>query len=112
MKKKHEELAEKMVALAKEWSDLFKAYYDKVEQISAEWISVKDRLPEDLKDVLCWDGNDIPPFILCYRQNETWHLSFDPHHTIKGVTYWRYLSPPEDYEEIPDHEIYGDDEKS
>jgi len=76
----------------------------------SEWISVKDRLPEDKVSVLIFvaSENKIHASELCDLHKhglscEDWHLSYDSHEFLgfpkNEVTHWMHLpSPPKDTE--------------
>lgn len=55
----------------------------------AEWISVKDRLPEEEKEVLCYLGNSLAKStVVAFRRRGEWY--FDGW-ICPTVTHWRPL---------------------
>ena len=69
----------------------------------SEWISVKDRLPEE-KDYVYWRADDLF-YVLCYVKNTgRMYLAFkdggywknSDGNRLRGVTHWTQLpTPPE-----------------
>lgn len=58
----------------------------------AEWISVKDRLPEEEKEVLCYLGNALGKgLIVAFRRHGDWY--FDGW-KCPTVTHWMPLPEP------------------
>jgi hypothetical protein len=66
------------------------------------WISVEDRLPDEGKDVLVWDGNlnldKIPIYeIAAYRRFANGNLFISGLYSLQGITHWMPLpEPPKD----------------
>jgi len=65
-----------------------------------EWISVKDRLPENNAYTLCWDGNDI--YLLKFHQTSDkrnkkrkgiWDSSSEDEY-FDDIKYWMPLPTP------------------
>jgi len=63
-----------------------------------EWISIKDRLPEETVRVVCWVNNEETPRWSTYQigmfENEKWYLNGGRKH-YEIVTHWiPLLEPP------------------
>jgi hypothetical protein len=72
--------------------------FDKVEVVEyapakrGEWISVKDRLPEEEKEVLCYLGNALGKgIVVAFRRHGDWY--FDGW-KCPTVTHWMLLPEP------------------
>lgn len=72
-----------------------------------EWIDVKDRLPEDDRDVLCWSvkyGDESRSasshhIILCYDGDEgiwktDWNEDYENNSDFHWITHWMELAEP------------------
>ena len=60
-----------------------------------EWISVKDRLPEEDKEVLAYNGAYV--FIAAYTTNPTKYWYTISRSAMRTVTYWMPIpEPPEE----------------
>ena len=74
-----------------------------VKRVKQEWISVKDRLPDDEKEVLCWylsgDGNCYHTIGVCLQETygNVWSTEADRDECGYGcekVTHWMPLPEP------------------
>ncbi len=66
-----------------------------------QWISIKDKFPEEGKDVLVWDGNlsleNVPIYeIAVYRIFNNASCFISGSYFIRGVTHWMPLPQPPD----------------
>lgn len=70
-------------------------------EIKSEWVSVKDRLPEDITDVLVtgWQGLFIAQLDFFGGDGKAWYKKeggFIGHVNSNNITHWMPLpSPPE-----------------
>lgn len=61
-----------------------------------EWISVKDRLPEEGQEVLVWSdryGRTIATYMNSNRYGTIWKYSSDPLVTFNAPSKWQPLPP-------------------
>ena len=59
-----------------------------------EWISVKERLPENGKEVMTFSRENGHTFYdLAFRESNTWTVSFTPR-TLSHVKFWMPLPEP------------------
>lgn len=66
---------------------------DSLTQCTHEWISVKDRLPENKQEVLVYD-DDFMEMMVCRYEDDQWNYYFMLKNTslqIMKVTHWMYL---------------------
>jgi len=61
------------------------------------WISVKDRLPEDRKYVLVWES-DWMTWDSAFFESGSFKRSED-YTTIKDVTHWAIVEPPQEFKQ-------------
>jgi hypothetical protein len=54
----------------------------------SEWISVKEKLPEDERFVLAWQKGHMPPCVTFFS-----HFSF--RWMTPGITHWASITAPE-----------------
>lgn len=62
-----------------------------------EWVSVKDRLPEDFADVIVWLGGMLPSKTqvrFWHPKFKTWESAFGNSVPESGVTHWMPLPEP------------------
>lgn len=65
----------------------------------SDWISVKEKYPEEGKDVLVWDGNlnldNIPSYeIAAYRLFNNGSFFISGTYSLQNIIYWMLLPEP------------------
>ena len=63
----------------------------------SEWISVKDRLPDEKNPVLMWSrrSRTVPTCAACQYELWDWHPEYSPHdYGLEMITHWMPLPEP------------------
>ena len=80
-----------MTEQEKLYKQLFDSGYEcSIEDAQPKWISVKDRLPEDDRNVLVYDDHDIQFWVAWHDEsNNKWYTQEGDR--VYGVTHWMPL---------------------
>ena len=63
----------------------------------SEWIKCSDRMPEDGKHVLLWDGNTCHAgYWMEYL--DRWESAFVPAEELRDITHWMEMPEPPEHE--------------
>ena len=82
-----------MVDVGKELQAAFDDGYAEGFAKASEWISVKDRLPEDDRNVLVYDDHDIQFWVAWHDEcHNNWYTQEGE--SVYGVSHWMPLPQP------------------
>lgn len=75
-----------------------KAYYNKLKE-QTTWISVKDRLPDNIKDVIVYDEYGLMYLAYYHPFRKYWLYVFTGKECAHKITHWMPLPEPPEIKE-------------